>query len=154
MKTALLGYFHVKYQKQQGKVTKTVDDVLCESTHTLPRQSLLSKCHTVPQYTRKCIFIYTYKKTYSLHCVYFHETHNYWTASRTEFTHPLKKCGNYRYKFTLPIFMKLALIRQLFVKKSCTEFHENLTVGLVKGRRTEGHGLHNTRYFSCVPNNT
>ena len=34
-------------------------------------------------------------------------------------------------------FMKLALARQSFVKKLCTEFHENRTTGLVAHIRSQ-----------------
>jgi hypothetical protein len=49
---------------------------------------------------------------------------------------------------TAPIFVKFKLGRQLFVKKSYTEFHENPTNHLVTGTtsdtntRTDGHGIH------------
>jgi len=33
------------------------------NTRTLPRRSLLSKCHTVMRYTRKCYFIFAQKKS-------------------------------------------------------------------------------------------
>ena len=33
------------------------------NTRTLPRHSLLSKCHRVMRYTRKCYFIYAHKKS-------------------------------------------------------------------------------------------
>jgi len=46
--------------------------------------------------------------------------------------------------FTVLIFTKLTLARQLFVKNSYTKFHENLTNGLLADthhRQRDGHDL-------------
>jgi hypothetical protein len=48
------------------------------------------------------------------------------------FNKPVKKYGNDRYKF--------ALIPQLFVKKTSTEFHDNPTIGLADDTTSRAGG--------------
>jgi hypothetical protein len=69
-------------------------------------------------------------RQYALHWTDLLKPHNCSTALHTDlrvpnFIQPIKKYGNYRYKSTVPIFIKLTLILQLFIKKAATEFHEN-----------------------------
>ena len=55
----------------ENVITKTIKKnkkhykwrTMWHSTQTLPRHSLLSKCHTASQYTNKCNFIYNCKKS-------------------------------------------------------------------------------------------